>query len=132
MDQFTTKVKQFHDAFGLDNQTAAEPRVPPVGVGRQRCEWMLGELEELVEALDKKDKTEILDALLDIQYFLSGTVLACGMQDIFEAGFDEVHRSNMAKLGPDGKPILDEDGRVVKPEGWQEPDLERFVEDWNW
>ena len=69
---------------------------------------------------------EVLDALADIGYILAGTIINHGMQDIFDASFDEVHRSNMAKL-VDGKVLRREDGKVLKPEGWMPPNLGQFL-----
>ena len=130
MDNFTKQVADFHHAFELHDQSSREPRTPPPEVGLLRVQCLIEEVGELAHAMGKKDKVEILDALVDIQYFLSGTVLACGMQYVFEAAFEEVHRTNMAKLGPDGKPIRDASGRVVKPKGWKPPELEFFAEGW--
>ena len=59
---------------------------------------------------------EVLDALADIGYILAGTIINHGMQEIYDDAFNEVHRSNMAKL-VDGKVIRREDGKVLKPEG---------------
>ena len=59
---------------------------------------------------------------------LQGTIINHGMQDIYDDAFNEVHRSNMAKL-VDGKVIRREDGKVLKPEGWQPPQLAQFLPD---
>ena len=71
---------------------------------------------------------EVLDALADIGYILAGTIINHGMQHIYDDAFNEVHRSNMAKL-VDGKAIRREDGTVLKPEGWQPPQLAQFLEE---
>ena len=47
------------------------------------------------------NEVEQLDALLDLQYVLSGAVHAHGFGSIFDAGFEEVHSSNMSKACPD-------------------------------
>jgi len=86
--------------------------------------------EELVEYLDacrQGDLVEVTDALADQLYILLGTMVAHGMQHIIEDVFDEVHRSNMSKLGNDGKPIYREDGKVLKGPDYREPDLEKFI-----
>jgi predicted HAD superfamily Cof-like phosphohydrolase len=70
---------------------------------------------------------EILDALADIGYILAGTIINHGMQDIYDDAFKEVHRSNMAKL-VDGKVHRRDDGKVMKPDDWQPPNLARFLE----
>jgi predicted HAD superfamily Cof-like phosphohydrolase len=74
------------------------------------------------------DMVEVLDALADIGYILAGTIINHGMQHIYDDAFNEVHRSNMAKL-VDGKAIRREDGKVLKPEGWQPPQLAQFLEE---
>ena len=92
-----------------------------------RMHLMTEELGELAAALADEDQVEILDALTDGQYVLDGTYLALGFDELKQAAFEEVHRSNMAKLGPDGKPIIGDSGRVVKPAGWMAPDLKGLL-----
>jgi len=86
--------------------------------------------EELVEYLDacnNDDLVEITDALADQLYILLGTMIAHGMQDIIGDVFNEVHRSNMSKLGEDGKPIYREDGKVLKGPNFSKPKIEQFL-----
>ena len=88
--------------------------------------------EELVEYLDacnEDNLTEVTDALADQLYILLGTMIAHGMQNVIEDVFDEVHRSNMSKLGSDGKPIYREDGKVLKGPNFSPPNLEKFLSD---
>ena len=68
-----------------------------------------------------KVMVEMIDAMCDILYVTYGA--ACAMGIDLTPYFAEVHRTNMAKLGPDGKPILREDGKGLKPPGWEPPDL---------
>ena len=84
------------------------------------------EVEEYAEAARAGDLVEVIDALADIGYILAGTILNHGMQNIYDDAFDEVHRSNMAKL-VDGKVLRREDGKVMKPQGWTAPQLAQFV-----
>jgi len=70
---------------------------------------------------------EIADALTDLLYVLLGTFISHGLQDAAEDLFAEVHRSNMTKLGPDGKVIYREDGKVLKPPTFEPPDLRRVL-----
>ena len=87
------------------------------------------ELDELKEALDAGDTVEVLDALTDLQYVLDGAYLSFGLQHVKQAAFDEVHRSNMSKLGADGKPIRrPEDGKVLKGPDYFKPDMAQFIE----
>jgi len=86
--------------------------------------------EELIEYLDackNNDLVEVTDALADQLYILLGTMIAHGMGDIIEDVFDEVHRSNMSKLGEDGKPIYREDGKILKGPNFSPPNIEQFL-----
>ena len=85
------------------------------------------ELVEYLEACNNDDLVEVTDALADQLYILLGTMVAHGMQDIIEDVFDEVHRSNMSKLGEDGKPIYREDGKVLKGPNFTPPNIEQFL-----
>jgi len=94
-----------------------------------RLQLIQEELCELAESFANEDVVESLDALTDLQYVIDGTYCALGMPDsLKEAAFDEVHRSNMSKLGEDGKPILNEAGRVQKGPGYFKPDLEAVLQ----
>jgi len=90
--------------------------------------------EELIEYFDAcKDGnlTEIADALADQLYILLGTIVSHGMQEVIEPIFNEVHRSNMSKLGADGKPIYREDGKVLKGENYSPPNISQYLPDDN-
>jgi predicted HAD superfamily Cof-like phosphohydrolase len=90
------------------------------------------ELDEYIHANEMDDPIEIADALTDQLYILLGTIVAHGMQDIIEECFDEVHRSNMSKLGLDGKPVYREDGKILKGPNYIKPDLGKIVNKaWN-
>ena len=79
------------------------------------------ELDELKEAYSEGDFIETVDALADLVYVSYGAAATIGvdLDDVLE----EVHRSNMAKLDDNGNPILREDGKILKPEGWTPPDI---------
>ena len=85
------------------------------------------ELLEYLDACNNDDIVEITDALADQLYILLGTMVAHGMQDIIEDVFNEVHRSNMSKLGEDGKPIYREDGKVLKGPNYSPPNITQFI-----
>ena len=104
----------------------AAARHRPRGVRRRRLH-VLAFPSGRAEAARAGDLVEVLDALADIGYILAGTIINHGMQDIYDDAFNEVHRSNMAKL-VDGKVIRREDGKVLKPEGWQPPQLAQFLQ----
>ena len=83
------------------------------------------ELNEFKEAVIKKDLKEAADALTDILYVTYGAGHAFGIN--LDKCFEEVQKSNMSKLGDDGKPIYDEKGKVMKGPKYFKPDLEKFL-----
>jgi predicted HAD superfamily Cof-like phosphohydrolase len=85
------------------------------------------ELVEYLEACNNDDLVEVTDALADQLYILLGTMIAHGMQDIIENVFNEVHRSNMSKLGEDGNPIYRADGKVLKGPNFSPPNIAQFL-----
>jgi len=85
------------------------------------------EIGELREAVEAGDMVEVLDALCDIQYVLDGAFLEFGLHSVKDAAFAEVQASNMSKLGEDGKPILREDGKILKGPNFRPPNLAQFL-----
>ena len=85
------------------------------------------ELEEYYDACKNGDLVEIADALTDQLYIIFGSIVSHGMQHIITDVFNEVHRSNMSKLGEDGKPIYREDGKVMKGPNFREPNLKSIL-----
>jgi predicted HAD superfamily Cof-like phosphohydrolase len=83
------------------------------------------EVGEFVAASERQDLVGIADALADIVYVAYGTALTYGID--LDAVLHEVHRSNMSKLGSDGKPLIRDDGKVLKPEGYFPPDIESVL-----
>jgi predicted HAD superfamily Cof-like phosphohydrolase len=84
------------------------------------------EYQELHEALEDNDRVEQLDALVDILVVTMGAIRAGGFDG--EGAWEEVMRTNFAKIDPEtGKVRKREDGKVLKPEGWQPPQLEKFL-----
>lgn len=81
------------------------------------------ELDEYLQAVNEKDMIEILDALADQLYILFGTICKHGLQNHIVQAFELVHQNNMSKLGPDGNPILREDGKIIKPVGFKKVEL---------
>ena len=82
------------------------------------------ELDELYDAYINNDLLAVYDALIDIDYVLKGTVIAFGMQNVFEAGFNEVHRSNMTKLID----MKFEKGKIIKGANYSAPNLKSILE----
>lgn len=117
--------KDFHEAFNLPIEE--EPILPEVDQIKLRYSLIREELEELLEALQNGDIVETLDALCDLRVVLDGTVLTCGMQDIYEEALDIVNHSNLSKLNVDGKPVYREDGKVLKGENFIEPDFTELL-----
>ena len=115
-------VAAFHKAFGLG--ILQEPTAN-LGVSKNtlRFKLMQEENEEYLEAANQGDLVEVADALGDMLYILCGTILEHGMQHKIEEVFEEIQRSNMSKLGPDGKPIYREDGKVLKGPEYFPPDI---------
>ena len=120
------KVAEFHNAFGQDN--GKYPRPLTENEYELRHSLMQEENNEYLDACDKNSLVEIADALGDQLYILCGTILRHGMQHIIEDVFDEIQASNMSKLGADGKPVLRDDGKILKGPGYFRPDLSKFIE----
>ena len=115
-------VKAFHSAFGIGYS-----EFPKGDLGESknilRYNLMKEENEEYLEAVQNNDTVEIADALGDMLYILCGTIIEHGLQHKIEEVFDEIQRSNMSKLGSDGKPIYREDGKVMKGPNYFKPDF---------
>ncbi|MGB7842380.1 MAG: nucleoside triphosphate pyrophosphohydrolase family protein [Salinimicrobium sp.] len=118
-------VEEFHTAFGLGIAKEPTAQLPPKVI-QLRYELMKEENEEYLKAAQKGDLPEVADALGDMLYILCGTILEHGMQHKIEEVFDEIQRSNMSKLGPDGIPVYREDGKVLKGPEYFKPDLKKL------
>ena len=94
-------------------------------INKLRIDLIEEELEELKEAVNKKDLKEAIDALTDILYVTYGAGHAFGVN--LDKCFEEVQNSNMSKLGNDGKPIFNEKGKVMKGPNYFKPDLNKFL-----
>jgi NTP pyrophosphatase (non-canonical NTP hydrolase) len=126
MNPMVTSLLEFNEAFDIPKLDA--PGLSPKDMIELRIKLLREEVEEYAEAARAGDMVEVLDALADIGYILAGTIINHGMQNIYDEAFNEVHRSNMAKV-VDGKVIRREDGKVLKPEGWQAPQLAQFLDE---
>ena len=119
-------VAEFHRAFGLgilEKPTALLDK----NKLELRFNLMAEENEEYLEAAKNNDLIEVADALGDMLYILCGTILEHGMQYKIEEVFEEIQRSNMSKLGEDGKPIYREDGKVLKGPNYFKPDISKVL-----
>ena len=115
-------VEEFHNAFGIESASS-----PTFDVSEQkiilRYNLMKEENEEYLEAAQNNDPVEVADALGDMLYILCGTILSHGMQHKISEVFEEIQRSNMSKLGSDGKPIYREDGKILKGPHYFKPNI---------
>ena len=118
------KVRNFMKAFG--QEVKRSPEFPTEETAKLRIELIVEELNELIDAKEDKDLIGIADALTDILYVTYGAGHAFGI-DLDEC-FREVQRSNMSKLGEDGKPIYREDGKVLKGPNYSEPNLKKTLQ----
>ncbi len=120
------RVKIFHETYGLPVKNT--PDISDPMTNKLRVGLLEEEVQELKDALADGDIVEVLDALTDIQYVLDGAYLSFGLSHLKETAFAEVQRSNMSKLGEDGKPIRREsDGNVMKGPNYSAPDLGQFL-----
>ena len=150
------QVKEFYEAFKQEGYLQKYGITPERMVLRNKL-WN-EECEELVEAISKKDKVQILDAIIDMIYIRIGTLLEHYRGDtmivrfaiehdieisncreyfakhfghnseLLKEAFDEVQRSNMSKLDENGNPIFREDGKIMKSHLFIEPDLKSILE----
>ena len=116
-------VKKFMETFGQEIREKAS--FPNEKIVSLRCDLIREELDELQEAIKNKDIKEVADALTDILYVTYGAGHAFGIN--LDKCFEEVQNSNMSKLGPDGKPIYNDKGKVMKGPNYFKPDLGKFV-----
>ena len=117
------KVGIFMKTFGQELKIKSE--LSTEKINKLRISLIEEELDELKQAIRDNNIKEVADALTDILYVTYGAGHAFGI-DLDEC-FKEVHRSNMSKLGEDGKPIYREDGKVLKGPNYSEPDLKGIV-----
>jgi len=118
--------KVWHFMYSFGQETLAKPTLPNDDLAELRVDLIQEEVDELQEALAAKDIVEIADALTDILYVTYGAGHAFGID--LDTCFTEVHRSNMSKLGIDGKPIYREDGKVLKGRGYTPPQLAKIIQ----
>ena len=117
------KVKKFMETFG--QEVLESSQFPDEKVVKLRIDLIQEELKELIEAIKNKDLVEVADALTDILYVTYGAGHAFGIN--LDNCFEEVQKSNMSKLGEDGKPIYNEIGKVLKGPNFFEPNLKKFI-----
>lgn len=119
-------VTKFHESFGLGIEHTPKADLLK-NISELRFNLMKEENEEYLQAVQDEDLIEIGDALGDMLYILCGTIIAHGFQDKIESIFDEIQRSNLSKLGADGKPIYRKDGKVMKGPNYFKPNLKKIL-----
>ena len=117
-------VRIFMYTFGQEVKN--KPKFPKKKIVKLRYDLIKEELNELQNAIKTKNLKEIADALTDILYVTYGAGHAYGID--LDKCFSEVQKSNMSKLGEDGKPIYNEKGKVMKGSKYFEPNLKQFIE----
>jgi predicted HAD superfamily Cof-like phosphohydrolase len=136
IDHHLNQLEKFQTAF--NSTYNEEPTLLTDNEWLLRHELLNEELTEYFIACENGDKVGILDALVDIEYVLKGTIVSHGMQNVFNEAFKRVHENNMSKL-VDGKPLINEVGtehydpsksigKVLKPKGYKPVDLSDLVQ----
>lgn len=116
-------VKEFHVAFG--HPVSKEAGMIPKSREELRVKLIDEEFTELKEAIEARDIVAIADALTDLNYVVYGAALEWGVPA--DECFRVVHKSNMSKLGEDGKPIYLDNGKVAKGPNYLPPDLKPLL-----
>ena len=117
------KVGLFMSTFGQEVKT--RPSLSSEKINNLRISLINEELEEFKQAIKNNDLKEAIDALTDILYVTYGAGHAFGVN--LDKCFEDVQKSNMSKLGKDGKPIYNEDGKVMKGPNYFKPNFSKFI-----
>jgi predicted HAD superfamily Cof-like phosphohydrolase len=118
------RVREFMEKFGHPVYDTPQLIDDPAWE-QMRLDLIEEEFNELKDAVKARDLVGIADALGDLEYVVNGMALGCGID--LPAVVKEIHRSNMTKLGPNGKPIYREDGKILKGADYEPPNLERVL-----
>jgi predicted HAD superfamily Cof-like phosphohydrolase len=116
-------VWKFHETYNLIRTKT--PGLPDKAMRELRKDLLEEEYQEYLNGELNNDLVEIADALGDIIYIAYGTGVAYGLP--MDEIFNEIQRSNMSKLGEDGKPIYREDGKVLKGPNYSKPDIKGII-----
>ena len=117
------KVGIFMKTFGQEVKT--KPSFSTDKINKLRLDLIKEELNELTEAMNNKDLLEVADALTDILYVTYGAGHAFGIN--LDKCFEEIQNSNMSKLDENGKPIYNENGKVMKGPNYFKPNLKKII-----
>lgn len=121
-------VREFHRTFGLDvrsTPTEVSPRL-----AAHRGELLAEEAAEVAEVSVSGPLDRLAHELADVVYVAYGTALVHGID--LDAVLAEIHRSNMTKVGPDGRIVRRADGKVLKGEHYEAPDVSAVLHRQGW
>jgi len=123
MNKNLKKVLEWQKLFGQGGRhiVSEYPKIIEQDLAEIRVSFLAEEIEEYLTANRSSNMVDVIDALVDLVYFIDGMIVIHGLQGIFDEAFDIVHQSNMSKLGDNGKPILREDGKILKGNNYWEP-----------
>ncbi|MGW7299630.1 pyrophosphohydrolase domain-containing protein [Streptomyces sp. NPDC054829] len=121
-------VRAFHHAFGLDARTRPTEVSPELA--KHRGELLAEEAAEVAEVSVTGPLDKLAHELADVVYIAYGTALVHGI-DLDEV-IAEIHRSNMTKLGPDGTVSRRADGKVLKGDHYEAPDVAGVLRRQGW
>ena len=113
------QVKQFHEIYKCN--IGDQLNFPDASERELRIKLLCEEFEEYLAAEQDDDIVEVADALGDMLYIIYGTAVSYGIN--INQVFDEIHASNLSKLGSDGKPLFRKDGKVLKGPNYFKPDI---------
>lgn len=121
-------VKKFHEAF--NHPVRSIPRVPSEPERQLRRDLLIEEMGEFLESWKADDLPGMAKEAADLIYVIEGWALTYGVP--LSEVFKEVQRSNMSKLGVDGKPIYRSDGKVLKGPNYSLSDTEMVLRRHGW
>jgi predicted HAD superfamily Cof-like phosphohydrolase len=120
------QVIDFHEVFDLPREPLPTTHIGDT-LAELRVRLLREEVEEFADATEKRDLVGIADALADVVYVAYGSAVTYGVD--LDAVIREVHRSNMSKLDADGRPVLREDGKVLKSERYRPPNVGHVIDE---
>jgi predicted HAD superfamily Cof-like phosphohydrolase len=129
-DHYMAALKEFHEAIDQgprDQGSLAEDDGETIEL---RIKLLAEGAAELFDALRSRVPEDAAKELADLLYVAFGTAERFGIP--IGPVFMEVHRSNMTKIPADGEPVLREDGKVLKPDGYQPARVGRILDLWGY
>lgn len=125
MSKIADQVREFHEVYGCAIAPDGYVGLGDAALRTLRFDLIAEEVDELFGALRDEDVVEVADALGDIAYLVFGSATSFGID--LDAVLDEIHASNMSKLGADGNPIYRPDGKILKGPGYFRPDIRKVL-----